>query len=1159
MCYYGKSVTLQCTEDGQFIVVVAKDAILPNLDLETVFFLGGEETCNPVGTTSAFAIYQFPTTACGTVMMEEPGVIIYENRMSSSYEVAIGPNGAITRDSQYEYLFCRYIGTSIEALIIEVGLVPPPPPVAAPGPLHVELVLANGECSVKGCVEEEVAYNSFYVDSDYPVTKVLRDPVYAEVHILERTDPNIILTLGRCWATSAPDPQSLPQWDLLIDGCPYRDDRYLTALVPVDASSGLMYPTHYRRFVFKMFTFVSGGGVKQEAMIPLNEKGETFLSRKAPEKRPLWLAARSWSSFMTLQCTKDGQFIVVVAKDATLPNLDLETVFFLGGEETCNPVGTTSAFAIYQFPTTACGTVMMEEPGVIIYENRMSSSYEVAIGPNGAITRDSQYEYLFLSRLAWFLHHPQWQLQDPCVELVLANGECSVKGCVEAEEVAYNSFYVDSDYPVTKVLRDPVYAEVHILERTDPNIILTLGRCWATSAPDPQSLPQWDLLIDGCPYRDDRYLTALVPVDASSGLMYPTHHRRFVFKMFTFVSGGGVKQVYIHCEAAVCQPSLGDNCEPSLTATDHWNVFYTGRDVSVQKGSREETTVVSSKELCTEDGQFIVVVAKDAILPNLDLETVFFLGGEETCNPVGTTSAFAIYQFPTTACGTVMMEEPGVIIYENRMSSSYEVAIGPNGAITRDSQYEYLFCRYIGTSIEALIIEVGLVPPPPPVAAPGPLHVELVLANGECSVKGCVEEEVAYNSFYVDSDYPVTKVLRDPVYAEVHILERTDPNIILTLGRCWATSAPDPQSLPQWDLLIDGCPYRDDRYLTALVPVDASSGLMYPTHYRRFVFKMFTFVSGGGVKQEAMIPLNEKVYIHCEAAVCQPSVGDNCEPSLTATDHWNVFYTGRDVSVQKGSREETTVCTKDGQFIVVVAKDATLPNLDLETVFFLGGEETCNPVGTTSAFAIYQFPTTACGTVMMEEPGVIIYENRMSSSYEVAIGPNGAITRDSQYELLVQCRYIGTSIEALVIEVGLVPPPPPVAAPGPLRVELVLANGECSVKGCVEAEEVAYNSFYVDSEYPVTKVLRDPVYAEVHILERTDPNYIDSWKMLGNFCSRPSNCPYRDDRYLTALVPVDASSGLMYPTHYRRFVFKMFTFVSGGGVKQVAMTPLNEK
>lgn len=107
----------------------------------------------------------------------------------------------------------------------------------------------------------------------------------------------------------------------------------------------------------------------------------------------------------------------------------------------------------------------------------------------------------------------------------------------------------------------------------------------------------------------------------------------------------------------------------------------------------------------------------------------------------------------------------------------------------------------------------------------------------------------------------------------------------------------------------------------------------------------------------------------------------------------------------------------------------------------------------------------------------------MTSSYEVAFGPRGAITRDSSFEyvflvcfvyffflfktmidsiirkmnwpylcdsLIVQCRYVGTTIEALVIEVSLVPPPQPVVAPGPLRVELRLANGQCTGKGCTE-------------------------------------------------------------------------------------------------------------
>lgn len=61
---------------------------------------------------------------------------------------------------------------------------------------------------------------------------------------------------------------------------------------------------------------------------------------------------------VTLQCTKEGLFIVVVARDATLPNIDLETISFHENGHSCNPVGSTSAFAIYEFPVTACGTVV---------------------------------------------------------------------------------------------------------------------------------------------------------------------------------------------------------------------------------------------------------------------------------------------------------------------------------------------------------------------------------------------------------------------------------------------------------------------------------------------------------------------------------------------------------------------------------------------------------------------------------------------------------------------------------------------------------------------------------------------------------------------------------------------------------------------------------
>ncbi|MGL5070658.1 MAG: zona pellucida domain-containing protein, partial [Aeromonas salmonicida] len=108
------------------------------------------------------------------------------------------------------------------------------------------LRLGKGHCLAKGCVEgkkllwllerglnlsgsagvdfllsfqpEQMAYNSYYGATDYPVTKVLREPVYAEVRMVGRTDPNIVLVLGDCWATASPKPYSLPQWDLLVNG-----------------------------------------------------------------------------------------------------------------------------------------------------------------------------------------------------------------------------------------------------------------------------------------------------------------------------------------------------------------------------------------------------------------------------------------------------------------------------------------------------------------------------------------------------------------------------------------------------------------------------------------------------------------------------------------------------------------------------------------------------------------------------------------------------------------------------------------------------------------------------------------------------------------------------------------------------------------------------
>uniref|UniRef100_A0A3P8XU96 Zona pellucida sperm-binding protein 4 n=1 Tax=Esox lucius TaxID=8010 RepID=A0A3P8XU96_ESOLU len=271
-CYYGKAVTVQCTKDAQFVVVVSREATWPKINIDSISLLGGNDSpCIPVGITSAFAIYQFPVTACGTTLKEESGYVVYENRMASSYEVLMGPRGYITRDSHFELLFqCKYSANAVEALVLEINSVPAPVSVAALGPLRVELRLAKGACDTKGCKNESRSFASYYTQEEFPVVKVLKQPVYVEVRILERKDPNLVLMLDYCWATSSPSPVSMPQWELLIEECPYLNDRYLTTMIPVELYSGLLYPTHHKRFIVEMFTFVDHTMAPQKDLIFLH-------------------------------------------------------------------------------------------------------------------------------------------------------------------------------------------------------------------------------------------------------------------------------------------------------------------------------------------------------------------------------------------------------------------------------------------------------------------------------------------------------------------------------------------------------------------------------------------------------------------------------------------------------------------------------------------------------------------------------------------------------------------------------------------------------------------------------------------------------------------------------------------------------------------------
>ncbi|XP_048449656.1 zona pellucida sperm-binding protein 4-like [Rhincodon typus] len=171
-------------------------------------------------------------------------------------------------------------------------------------------------------------------------------------------------------------------------------------------------------------------------------------------------------------------------------------------------------------------------------------------------------------------------------------------------------------------------------------------------------------------------------------------------------------------------------------------------------------------------------------------------------------------------------------------------------------------CKYKGEHEAGLQINVSVYTLPPPLAASedGILRLELQIAK-----------DGNYRLWYKDSDYPIERILQESVFVEVRVKDRTDPVIVLRLHDCWATPVPAPDHEVQWSLLVDGCPYEGDDYLTVLHPVDASSGLQFPTHHKRFEVKTFVFLDG--VSEQ---PISGQVYLHCSAEVCSPSAQNDC-------------------------------------------------------------------------------------------------------------------------------------------------------------------------------------------------------------------------------------------------------------------------------------------
>ncbi|XP_069508946.1 zona pellucida sperm-binding protein 4-like [Ambystoma mexicanum] len=266
---------------------------------------------------------------------------------------------------------------------------------------------------------------------------------------------------------------------------------------------------------------------------------------------------------------------------------------------------------------------------------------------------------------------------------------------------------------------------------------------------------------------------------------------------------------------------------------------------------------------CSADGQATIAISADVTVPSLNLADVRLLTVSSTCPGLRSfqSEAFLVYQFPLS-CGGVQQVMGDTTIYENRLEASHTVVTWGRASISRDSTFRLTVrCTFTSSSSSIpLQVEVFTLPPPLPVSSPGPLLLEMRIATDRL-----------YGSYYTASQYPVVKVLRDPVFVEVRILQRTDPNLMLVLNQCWATPSSDPMQQPQWPILVNRCPFPGDNYQTLLVPVGgASSGLQFPSHYQRFAVSTFTFVDS------AQQNLRGQIFFHCSASVCVPSLLESC-------------------------------------------------------------------------------------------------------------------------------------------------------------------------------------------------------------------------------------------------------------------------------------------
>ncbi|XP_039604039.1 uncharacterized protein LOC120525639 [Polypterus senegalus] len=213
---------------------------------------------------------------------------------------------------------------------------------------------------------------------------------------------------------------------------------------------------------------------------------------------------------------------------------------------------------------------------------------------------------------------------------------------------------------------------------------------------------------------------------------------------------------------------------------------------------------------------------------------------DPNCRPQMADAMMAVFSFDVNTCGTTRKFDGNIMTYEN------DVLFPASGEI----YWLRIACKYMINDAE--LVEFGFQDNPAPVLKPGLGLIDVVMS---------LAMDASYINFYNAGKYPVAQFLRSPLYFEVQLLNTQDPQVELFLEECWATTSPDPTALPKWELIVDSCANAADSYKTLFEAVVTNARVVFPSHYKRFQVKMFSFT------QDDMA-LEQLIYFHCEVVIC---------------------------------------------------------------------------------------------------------------------------------------------------------------------------------------------------------------------------------------------------------------------------------------------------